>query len=87
MKINPSHILVKQEYEALDIQRLLQNGKAFADLAKMFSQCSSSKNGGHLGEIDSRRLDPDFLAAFEILKPGQVSKPVKTKFGWHLIKK
>jgi peptidyl-prolyl cis-trans isomerase C len=87
MKVKPHHILVKQEYEANDILRLLKSGKSFEELAKKFSLCSSRQNGGALGEVDSRRLDPTFLEVFEDLKPGEVSKPTRTPFGWHLIKK
>lgn len=87
MKVKPWHILVKQEYEAKDIQKLLGEGKSFEDLAKKYSICSSSQNGGFLGEVDRRRLNEDFLEAFELLKPGQISKPVRTSFGWHLIMK
>ncbi|MBL7558031.1 MAG: peptidylprolyl isomerase [Bdellovibrionaceae bacterium] len=87
MKVKPYHILVKHEYEAKDIQRMLEDGKPFEELAKKFSICSSSQSGGFLGEVDSRRLDSDFMDAFDLLKPGQVSKPTRTSFGWHLIKK
>lgn len=87
MKVKPYHILVKHEYEAQDISRMLNDGKSFADLAKKFSLCSSSHNGGFLGEVDSKRLDPIFFEAFELLKSEEISKPVRTQFGWHLIKK
>lgn len=87
MKVHPHHILVQHEYEAKDIYQWLQSGKDFADLARKYSQCSSHQQGGDLGEVDSRRLDPDFLEAFELLKPGSYSKPVKTRFGWHIIRR
>ncbi len=87
MKVKPYHILLKHEYEANDVLRLLISGKFFEDLAKKYSICSSSQSGGFLGEVDSQRLDPDFYSAYESLKTNEVSKPVKTKFGWHLIKK
>ncbi len=87
MKVKPHHILVKHEYEANDVLRLLKSGKFFEDLAKKNSICSSSQNGGFLGEVESQRLDPDFYSAYESLTSGEVSRPIKTKFGWHLIKK
>ena len=87
MKVKPHHILLKHEYEANDVLRLLKDGKAFEDLAKKYSICSSGQNGGFLGEVESRRLDPDFLSIFEKLKIGEVSKPTRTQFGWHLIRK
>lgn len=87
MIIHPHHILVKYEYEAKDIYQWLQAGKDFADLARKYSQCASHAQGGDLGAVDSRKLDSDFLEAFELLKPHSYSKPVKTRFGWHIIKR
>lgn len=87
MKIKPWHILVKHEFEASDLLRLLKTGKSFEELAKKYSQCASHTQGGYLGEVESKRLDPVFLECFESLKPGEISKPVRTSFGWHLIKK
>ncbi|MBL7542699.1 MAG: peptidylprolyl isomerase [Bdellovibrionaceae bacterium] len=87
MKIRPYHILVKYEYEANDIMRLLKSGALFEDMAKKYSICPSRQNGGFLGEVDARRLDQDFLEAFDALKPGETSMPTRTQFGWHLIKK
>ncbi len=86
-KVKPLHILVKNQYEADDILRMLKSGKSFADLARKFSICPSAQNDGYLGEVDSRRLDSDFLEAFESLADDEISKPIKTRFGWHLIKK
>ena len=81
------HILVKNKFEAEDLEKLLQNGKPFEELAKKYSTCPSGPHGGDLGEINPKRLDPDFLEAAEVLKPGQISKPVRTKFGYHLIRR
>lgn len=87
MKIRPHHILVKHEYEAKDIYKWLKEGKDFSELAKKYSQCSSHQNGGDLGDVDSRKLDEDFLEAFNVLKPASYSLPVRTRFGWHIIYK
>ncbi len=81
------HILVKHKYEAEDILRLLQSGNDFAALAIKYSQCSSAKEGGYLGDLVGKKLDPDFLEAVEILKPGKVSSPVRSRFGYHLIER
>lgn len=81
------HILVKHKYEAEDLLRLLQGGQDFAVLAKKYSQCSSAKEGGFLGDLTGKKLDPDFLEAVEILKPGAVSPPVRSRFGYHLIER
>jgi peptidyl-prolyl cis-trans isomerase C len=81
-----SHILVAHDYEAQDILRLLKQGKSFAELARKFSKCPSAAEGGNLGEMKKGRLDEDFEEAAFALKPGEISaKPVKTRFGYHLI--
>lgn len=88
MKIQVSHILVKHQYEAEDILRALNAGRDFENLALQFSQCSSAQNGGDLGLVAVDRLDEEFADAALALKEGQISsKPVRTKFGFHLIKR
>ncbi|HWU44795.1 MAG TPA: peptidylprolyl isomerase [Bdellovibrio sp.] len=88
-KIKVSHILLEREYEAQDVLRALNSGKSsFEDLARKFSKCSSAKVGGDLGEVSVSRLDEDFVDAALALKSGEISeKPVRTKFGYHLIKR
>lgn len=87
-KIDVSHILVKSLHEAEDILRLLKSGKDFSELATKFSTCGSAKNGGNLGEVEISRLDEDFVDGAMILKPGEISaQPVRTKFGYHLIRR
>ena len=86
--IHTSHILVKNEYEAQDILRLLKDGKDFAELAKKYSTCSSAAQGGDLGSQPISRLDEDYSDVATMLKPGQIStKPVRTKFGYHIIRR
>jgi peptidylprolyl isomerase/peptidyl-prolyl cis-trans isomerase C len=80
-----SHILVRHQYEAEDIVGLLRKGASFESLASKYSQCSSSKQGGNLGLVAPDRLDPDFADALLSLKPGEISKPIRTRFGYHLI--
>jgi peptidyl-prolyl cis-trans isomerase C len=87
MMIKARHILVEQEYEAKDIEKKLSEGKTFEDMAKAFSKCPSGKRGGDLGEFGRGRMVKSFEdAAFE-LNPGEVSKPVRTQFGYHLIQR
>ena len=86
--IHVRHILVSKEYEAQDLLRALNDGKVFEDLAAKYSTCSSAKQGGDLGEVNPNRLDEDFADAALALKVGEVSsKPVRTRFGFHLIKR
>lgn len=85
MKIHVRHILVKQKFEAEDIQKKLQAGSKFEELAKKFSTCGSAANGGDLGAVDSRRFVPEFAEAAEQLKAGETSGIVRTQFGYHII--
>lgn len=80
------HILVKTEQEALLLKGKLEKGADFAQLAKKFSICSSKKKGGDLGEFRRGQMVKafdDVVFKKELLK---VHGPVKTKFGYHLIK-
>ena len=82
------HILVSKEFEAQDLLRSLKEGKSFEELAKKYSTCPSSQEGGDLGDVNPNRLDDDFADAALALKPGEISaKPVRTRFGYHLIKR
>ncbi|UYL10344.1 peptidylprolyl isomerase [Bdellovibrio sp. SKB1291214] len=88
MKIRVSHILVQHSYEAEDILRALKEGKDFAELARKFSKCSSATDGGNLGAFLEGRLDPDFEESAFALKVGQTTtQPIRTRFGYHIIKR
>ncbi len=87
MKLHLAHILVTNRYEAEDLLRKLNLGETFAGLAQRFSSCASASNGGNLGEIDLRRLDPDFAEAAQKLKIGEISPITRTRYGHHLIKR
>lgn len=83
------HILVSQKYEAEDLLKKLNAGASFEELARKFSKCSSASSGGNLGTFDTKqklsKLDSDFLEALEYLKPAQISAPIRTRFGYHLV--
>jgi len=87
MKIHVWHILVKHEYEAQDLLRLLKAGKSFEELARKYSTCPSASAGGDLGVQDLSRFEESFGEAALILKPGQISASVRTRFGYHLIQR
>lgn len=88
MKVKVSHILVKHQYEAEDVLRALSSGKSFEELAKRYSTCPSSADGGDLGFFSRGRMDEDFEDAAYLLKSGEYTKkPVRTKFGYHIIKR
>ena len=85
-KINASHILVKSESEANVALYDLTHGKFFEDVAKSVSICPSAKKGGNLGWFGKNQMVKEFETAAFSLKKGEVSKPVKSQFGWHVIK-
>jgi peptidyl-prolyl cis-trans isomerase C len=87
MKISAKHILVNHEHTALDLQKKLSEGVSFEELARDFSECPSSKDGGNLGEFGKGMMVPSFEKAAFQLMPGEVSGIVRTQFGFHLIKR
>ena len=85
--IKASHILVKQEYEAEDLIKKLNEGDSFESLAKDFSLCPSGAQGGDLGFFTKGQMVRPFEEAAFSLEIGDVSSPVQTQFGYHLIKR
>lgn len=81
-----AHILVGTKAEADKIEAEIKAGKSFEDEAKAVSKDSSAANGGDLGWFKKDDMVPEFGDAVFALKPGQISAPVKTQFGWHVIK-
>lgn len=79
------HILVDHEHEAKDLLKKIESGESFEKLAQDFSNCPSGKQGGDLGEFGKGMMVRPFEEAVLALKPGEVSAPVKTQFGHHLI--
>lgn len=84
--VRASHILVDTKEEAQSIEQRLQNGISFEYLAQKYSKCPSSQKGGDLGFFRRGQMVKEFEDAAFNMEPGQVSGPVKTQFGWHLIK-
>jgi len=86
-EFNARHILVKKEDEAKAIIKELQGGADFAKLAKEKSTGPSGSNGGSLGWFKAQTMVPAFANAVKSMKKGDISKePVKTQFGYHVIK-
>ncbi|QWU44039.1 peptidylprolyl isomerase PrsA [Bacillus sp. NP247] len=86
-EIKASHILVSDENEAKEIKKKLDTGASFEELAKQESQDLVSKdNGGDLGYFGAGKMTPEFEKAAYKLKPGQISNPVKSPNGYHIIK-
>ncbi|MCP4690176.1 MAG: peptidylprolyl isomerase [Desulfobacterales bacterium] len=84
-EIKARHILVKNEEEAKEIRTALDNGGVFEDLAKEKSVGPSKDKGGDLGWFGKGRMVPAFEEAAFAMKKGEISQPVKTRFGWHII--
>lgn len=85
--VRASHILVKTEAESLAALKELQAGADFAEVAKKKSTCPSASRGGDLDYFSKGQMVPEFEKAAFALKTGEVTlKPVKTQFGYHLIK-
>ncbi|MGG6432606.1 peptidylprolyl isomerase [Anoxybacillus sp. D401a] len=86
-KVKASHILVDDEKTAKEVKAKLEKGEDFAKLAKEYSKdTGSAQNGGDLGWFGPGKMVEEFEKAAYALKVGEVSDPVKTQFGYHIIK-
>ena len=85
-EFNAAHILVETEEEAKAIIEELEGGADFEALAKEKSTGPSGPSGGNLGWFGKGAMVPEFEAAVTALEPGKISPPVKTQFGWHVVK-
>lgn len=99
-ELSASHILVKfpdgvdvtDEIKAQCLEKLkkakaeIEGGKDFAEVAKSVSDCPSKEQGGDLGKFSPGQMVPEFEKALLALKAGQISEPVETQFGYHIIK-
>ncbi|MEM0934671.1 MAG: peptidylprolyl isomerase [Pseudomonadota bacterium] len=84
-EFNASHILVETEEEAIALIEELEAGAEFAALAQEHSTGPSGPNGGALGWFTTGQMVPAFEEAVLALEPGDVSPPVETQFGWHVV--
>ena len=86
--VNADHILVESEEKALEILAKIESGElSFGDAAKEFSTCPSGQRGGNLGDFGRGQMVPEFDTAVFEMSVGEItSEPVKTQFGYHLIK-
>ncbi|MCP4764265.1 MAG: peptidyl-prolyl cis-trans isomerase, partial [archaeon] len=97
-KVEARHILIKvnedaskekiaaAEKEALDIYQMAASGQDFEQLAKKYSQGPSSATGGYLGKFEKNAMVKPFADKAFSMEKDEISKPVKTMFGWHIIK-
>jgi len=85
-EVHARHILVESEDEAKAVKEELNKGADFAELAKKKSKDPGASDGGDLGFFTKDQMVPEFSAVAFVLEPGKVSDPVKSQFGWHIIK-
>ena len=86
-KVHCAHILVKTKDECEEVICQLNNGEDFAEIASQKSLCPSRRRGGDLGEFGRGQMVREFEKAAFALEKGEISSPVKTEFGWHVIKR
>ena len=85
-KLRASHLLVATEEEAIELRKkIVEEGCNFAQVAKEVSLCPSKKNGGDLGYFTKDLMVKPFERVAFSMEIGEISEPVKTRFGWHLI--
>jgi peptidyl-prolyl cis-trans isomerase C len=85
-EVHARHILVQTEDEAKQVKAELDKGADFAKLAKEKSKDPGASDGGDLGFFTKDQMVPEFSTVAFSLEPGKISDPVKTQFGWHIIK-
>jgi parvulin-like peptidyl-prolyl isomerase len=85
MEVRASHILVDEEEKANSLKEEIDGGADFAKVAKKNSKCPSGESGGDLGFFSKGVMVKEFEEAAFSLEVGQLSEPVKTQFGYHLI--
>ncbi|GBG15600.1 peptidyl-prolyl cis-trans isomerase SurA [Novimethylophilus kurashikiensis] len=85
--VKPSEVLSDAEAQRrlTDLKERLENGGNFEELARQYSEDGTASKGGDLGWLNPGDTVPEFEKAMDALQPGQVSDPVRSPFGWHLI--
>lgn len=86
-KIRCAHILVEKQSVAYNILEKINKGESFSKLAEQFSIDSSRRRGGDLGYFGRGVMVKEFEKAAFSLNKGEVSQPIKTQFGYHIIKR
>jgi peptidyl-prolyl cis-trans isomerase C len=85
-EVHARHILVETEDDAKAVEEELKKGADFAELAKKKSKDPGASDGGDLGFFTKDQMVPEFSTVAFALEPGKISDPVKSQFGWHIIK-
>jgi len=85
-QVRASHILVDDEATAKDLKSKIEAGASFEDMAREHSSCPSGAKGGDLGWFGKGQMVKPFEDAAFTTPEGQLSAPIKTQFGYHLVK-
>lgn len=86
-QVHCAHILIKTESEANAVLERIKKGEKFANVARQVSLCPSGKKGGDLGSFTRGKMVKEFENAAFVLRKGEISGIIKTKFGYHIIKR
>lgn len=87
-QVRASHILLEKHSQALALIARIREGEDFAKIARDYSTCPSKKKGGDLGFFAKGQMVPEFeKAAFNLSVGAMTTDPIKTKFGYHIIKR
>lgn len=84
-QVRARHLLVSTEAEVQELRQKIEAGADFAQIAAEVSQCPSGQRGGDLGFFSRGQMVPEFDQAAFTLPVGQLSNPIQTQFGWHLL--
>jgi peptidyl-prolyl cis-trans isomerase C len=87
MQVRAKHILVQSLNEAVTLKEKIAMGEDFSALAKIHSKCPSGQNGGDLGSFQRGQMVKPFEDVAFGIDVGQISGPVQTQFGYHLIQR
>lgn len=85
-QVAAQHILVRNAADAVQIKKEIENGGSFEYYARKYSLCPSGKNGGHLGYFGKGQMVPEFEKKAFSMEIGEISNPIRTNFGWHIIR-
>ncbi len=85
-KVEASHILVDTKEEADKVYSMVKAGEDFSKIAQEYSSCPSKSSGGSLGKFGKGQMVSEFEEAAYALEEGKISEPIKTQFGYHVIK-
>lgn len=85
-QVHAAHILVDNENSAIDLLSRVRGGEDFGEIAKKYSSCPSKRSGGDLGWFGRGQMVKEFEDAAFNGRKGETVGPIRTRFGWHIIK-